>query len=1134
MERLDPIDVEFIINSDDVKKDVQKVRNEIKGVGDEAAQAGKKAVASSRKWNGLGNSISQITRELPAFTYSVQTGFLAISNNLPILADEIARVKAENEALNLEGKKGIPVWKQVASNLFSWTNLLSIGITLLTIYGHRVVEYIGNLIKGKEALDATKKAQEALNKAFDDSNYQKAIKDVLELKGALKLAKEGYVDQEVVLKRYNETLGGVLGKTNDINTAEETLIKKTPAYIKAMLYKAAATQATADAAKALAENQKKQFELGEDIKKAEYERDRASDQKVLNVAYSVSSVVTEKAAKTANVKRLEDELEALEKEGRELQEKQADIIGKLEEGAAKIAREAGIDWEGNDKRTSVIVVSKREQLLEKLAQLDAEYARKQLNSDQEELQALRDKFATIRKLVEGFNAKNKKNPISLGALENTLDIAEQSLLYSQETRNIEAELKQQKAFFEEYEVYKKDFGAKAAKERYAQQLKDFKSYAEVIRGLYDKNADAFNAVASGTATGGQAERVRLIEREADEELKIRSNSYNQLLTGLKSYEQERNMLIERYQEQRSQLLTKGEDVAVQELEKRFKKALDTLDLSAAKEQQRYLALFGDVNQMSDTVVQEIIQNARIMVQELNSIGVSAEVILKINKAIDELEKGRKNNKASKIRDLAYLFQEVASSIEGAFAELLNNVADTIGGMSTALQTLNDSSATNISKLTSVVGLFSQAFITLRSITKWLRKDKGLDRQIAINKELLEQFKMENEINRIHRERNELLREANVLIDSYYKESYSSAFEKQRESLEVLEKSIDALATGAAIQGTGKTSGFFGIGAKDKHYNFSLDTLLQRLLGDNDKWFYGSNLTKTDAGLDAEKALRKALEAIGKTAEDVANFSTKEWLEFFEVLEASGRVIEESTKELLATAKKGMEEYQAALSSMRSIIKDFAGELSSQLSTSLKDAFSAGEDAAEHFRKSINRVLLNIFMQDLVNSQFRSFFQKLQKEMEASMGADGDQNWIDDIERFSDQISPRLEAAMQAMQVFDDQLKAAGYEGFDSEDSPDAKGLQGAIRRELTEETASELTGLFRGQYDITKRHLQLSEKHFEQEKKHYDATLHIMQSSALIEQNTANTVIELKIAVSELKAINKHTKPSQTTRDLGK
>src|SRR5690606_7968589 len=85
-------------------------------------------------WNGMQHSINQMTRELPAFTYSVQTGFMALSNNIPIFVDELNKAAAANKALTAEGKKGVPVWKQLIGGIFHWQTGLSIGITLMTVY----------------------------------------------------------------------------------------------------------------------------------------------------------------------------------------------------------------------------------------------------------------------------------------------------------------------------------------------------------------------------------------------------------------------------------------------------------------------------------------------------------------------------------------------------------------------------------------------------------------------------------------------------------------------------------------------------------------------------------------------------------------------------------------------------------------------------------------------------------------------------------------------------------------------------------------------------------------------------------------------------------------------------------------
>ena len=114
-------------------------------------------------FNGLGNSINQLTRELPAFTYSAQTGFLALSNNIPVLGDQIQMLKVKNQELVASGEKAIPIWKSLTSALFSWQTLLSVGVTVLTLYGGKLFDFIGSLFETEKQLNKVKDAQKALN-----------------------------------------------------------------------------------------------------------------------------------------------------------------------------------------------------------------------------------------------------------------------------------------------------------------------------------------------------------------------------------------------------------------------------------------------------------------------------------------------------------------------------------------------------------------------------------------------------------------------------------------------------------------------------------------------------------------------------------------------------------------------------------------------------------------------------------------------------------------------------------------------------------------------------------------------------------------------------------------------------------
>lgn len=135
------------------------------------------------KFNMLGNSINQITRELPAFSVSANTGFLAISNNLPILADAIAAARKENERLVASGQKATPVWKQVASAVFSFNTAMTVGITLFTLYADDIANAIGSLLNFKKSADdasfAAEQLAEAERKGTEDAQKEIAQLSVL-------------------------------------------------------------------------------------------------------------------------------------------------------------------------------------------------------------------------------------------------------------------------------------------------------------------------------------------------------------------------------------------------------------------------------------------------------------------------------------------------------------------------------------------------------------------------------------------------------------------------------------------------------------------------------------------------------------------------------------------------------------------------------------------------------------------------------------------------------------------------------------------------------------------------------------------------------------------------------------------
>lgn len=166
-------------------------------------------------WNGLGMSVQQLARELPALSMGFNTFFLAISNNLPILADEIKRAKERFKELKEAGEEAEPVWKQLGKSIFSWQTLMLVGITLLSMYGKEIAEWAGNLFKGKKALDAVAESEKALHdarvKGYQDSNKEraelKALYDVSQDVNQSMDDRKAAIDE--LQRRYPDYLGNI-------------------------------------------------------------------------------------------------------------------------------------------------------------------------------------------------------------------------------------------------------------------------------------------------------------------------------------------------------------------------------------------------------------------------------------------------------------------------------------------------------------------------------------------------------------------------------------------------------------------------------------------------------------------------------------------------------------------------------------------------------------------------------------------------------------------------------------------------------------------------------------------------------------------------------------------------------------
>lgn len=214
-----------------------------------------------KAWNGLGMAVNQIVREIPSAAISLNTFFLAISNNVPILMDEINKVRTLNAKLRADGEPTKNVIKEVTKALFSWNTVMVALLTVFAMQGQQIIEWITTLFKGEARVLSLTARLKALN---------------TELKNSSKSYGENYVAFRKLADQYNsftsekEKLAWIKSNTtefnnlnlaiNDVNDADTAFITHTSAVLEALKLRARATAAESLAADKYAEELTKREE----------------------------------------------------------------------------------------------------------------------------------------------------------------------------------------------------------------------------------------------------------------------------------------------------------------------------------------------------------------------------------------------------------------------------------------------------------------------------------------------------------------------------------------------------------------------------------------------------------------------------------------------------------------------------------------------------------------------------------------------------------------------------------------------------------------------------------------------------------------------------------------------------------
>lgn len=557
----------------ELQKNIAALDTQVKSVDKSLGQHQRNVGNYVSTWDGMGNAINQLTREFPAFSVSLQTGFLAISNNIPILVDQISRIRKENAALREEGLKGVPVWKQIAKSALSWNTLLSVGITLLTVYGKDIFEWGKNLLSSSSSAKAASEAQRDLNSSTGD--YAKALKNSTSSYGEnlvtlrnlqaewnnlgdnLNKQKQFIIDNASEFKKLDVSV-------TDVNDAENLLVDNTEAFINAMSLRAQAAAAQKLAQEKYTEALQKEIEA-ENRRKNPTFWDRFDLTKVLDptaqsllfltdrfeVFYNTSDEALAKAGKAAD---------SIEKEGKEA-EKAGNIylnaMLKLREEENKILGNSDIQLYSNEEKLKrqleqIEREAKRREKLEMEAErniqearlnvMDEGYKKDRLlleQSFQKRIDDVKTKGVRVNEQIEAIEAERSKKLAEFDRkiseqrandeAQNRLAIAEKGSMDELNARLVILQLQRDK---ELKEADKTEQDKSLIVDKYNKQRQDL--YRDYYKNLM--------------STQQSQNEIFLSQRqiEINEELNILAKQYEQGIIKKKEYEKQKSDLEHQY------------------------------------------------------------------------------------------------------------------------------------------------------------------------------------------------------------------------------------------------------------------------------------------------------------------------------------------------------------------------------------------------------------------------------------------------------------------------------------------------------------------------------------------------------------------------------------------------------------
>lgn len=384
----------------------------------------------SKVWSGLGYSVQQVVRELPSAAVSLNTFFLAISNNIPIVVDEIKALRLQNKALAADGKPTVSVMGSIMKSLFSWQSALVLVLAAFSMFGKEIIDWAKNLGKAKDEAMSFGEALGKVTEELESSNadYGASVVKLKELAdGWKKLRTEA--EKLDFIKDHTKDFEDFGLAVKSINDADSLFVKKTAEVVDAFKLRAKAAAARSLAEEKYQEALQKEAEIKQEEVKGPSAADfRKAKRFTLGATYYGSNANQQRREQQQRYAEIfmKDRIEEMEAERTRLEDEADqfyDMMLKFDEGAKKKLTGAGFTlFDPNEEKKPAKKSAKKPEGRDVSEQIYSQYLAVQKKYASSLTEAEKDEYVRRRKqLLDAHEAEMRDLENRSRKIEKILD-----------------------------------------------------------------------------------------------------------------------------------------------------------------------------------------------------------------------------------------------------------------------------------------------------------------------------------------------------------------------------------------------------------------------------------------------------------------------------------------------------------------------------------------------------------------------------------------------------------------------------------------------------------------------------------------------------------------------------------------